>query len=130
MDNNLKKSINKAYHSTYSKDSFLGLTIMLLFSKEFLPTNKHVADFVKKFFNVEFLSYAIRSRTLMSAKLSRIIIDMTDDELKKCHAFLLLTLRSNIEILEEVDIKKYKNKKKHAINNLNKWFSMKKESDE
>lgn len=130
MDNNLKKSINKAYHSAYSKDSFLGLAIMLLFSREFLPTNKHAADFVKKYFKVEFLSYAIRSRTLMSAKLSRIIIDMTDDELKKCHTFLLFTLRSDIETLEEVGIKKSNSKKKHAINNLNKWFSMKKEGDE
>ncbi|HGM5293818.1 TPA: hypothetical protein ACKP0P_000348 [Serratia marcescens] len=129
MDKNLKKSLNKAYHSPYSKDSFLGLTIMLLFSKEFLPTNKHAADFVKKYFKVEFLSYAIRSRTLMSAKLSRIILDMTDDELKKCHAFLILTLKYDIEIFEEVDIKKSNSKKKNAINNLNKWFSMKKESD-
>lgn len=130
MDKNLKKSINKAYHAGYSKDSFLGLVIMLLFSKEYLPTNKHAADFVNKYFKIEFLSYAIRSRTLMSAKLSRVIIDMTDDELKKCHAFLLNTLRSDIEILEEVDIKKSSSKKKHAINNLNKWFSTKKENDE
>lgn len=130
MDKNLKKSINKAYHAGYSKDSFLGLVIMLLFSKDFLPTNKHAADFVNKYFKIEFLSYVIRSRTLMSAKLSRLIIDMTDDELKKCHAFLLITLRSDIEILEEVDIKKSSSKKKHAINNLNKWFSTKKENDE
>lgn len=130
MDNNLKKSINKAYHAGYSKDSFLGLTIMLLFSKEFLPTNKHAAEFVNKYFNVEFLNYIIRSRTLMSAKLSKIIINMTDDELKKCHAFLLSALRSDIGNLEEVDIKRSNNKKKHAINNLNKWFNMKKEGDE
>ena len=129
MDKNLKKSINKAYHSAYSKDSFLGLVIMLLFSKEFLPTNKNAADFVSRYFKVEFLNYAIRSRTLMSAKLSRIIINMSDDELKKCHAFLLLTLRSDTEILEDVDNKKTNSKKKHAINNLNKWFSMKKEDD-
>lgn len=130
MDKNLKKSINKAYHAGYSKDSFLGLVIMLLFSKELLPTNKHVADFINKYFNVEFLSYAIRSRTLMSAKLSRVIIGMTDDELKKCHAFLLLALRNDVAILDEVDIKKSSSKKKHAINNLNKWFSINKESDE
>lgn len=130
MDNNLKKSINKAYHSSYSKDSFLGLTIMLLFSKEFLPTNKHAADFANRHFKVEFLNYAIRSRTLMSAKLSRIIINMTDDELRKCHTSLLFTLRSDIENLEEIDIKKSNSKKKHAINNLNKWFGMKKEGDE
>ncbi|MGQ3904864.1 hypothetical protein [Mixta calida] len=130
MDNNLKKSINKAYHSAYSKDSFLGLTLMLLFSKDFLPTNKHAADFANKYFKVEFLNYAIRSRTLMGAKLSRVIIDMTDDELKKCHAFLLFTLRSDVEILEELDIKKINSKKKNAINNLNKWFGMKKEGDE
>lgn len=130
MDNNLKKSINRAYHSSYSKDSFLGLIIMLLFSKEFLPTNKNAADFVNKYFKVEFLNYVIRSRTLMSAKLSRIIIDMSDDELKKCHAFLLLTLRSDMENLKEVDIKKSNSKKKNAINNLNKWFGIKKENDE
>ncbi len=129
MDNNLKKCINKAYHSGYSKDSFLGLVILLLLSKDFFPTNKHAAEFANKHFNVEFLNYVLRSRTLMSAKLSRIIVNMTDDELKKCHAFLLFELRSDIGKLEDIDIKKYNRKKKNAINNLNKWIGMKKEGD-
>lgn len=130
MDNNLKKYINKTFHSAYSKDSFLGLIIMLIFSKEFLPTNKYVADFARQYFKVEFLSYAIRSRTLMSAKLSRVIIDMTNDDLKKCYDSLLITLRAEFETLEEVDTKKINSKKKNAINNLNKWFGIKKEGDE
>ena len=65
----------------------------------------------------------------MCAKLSRKIINMTDDEYRRCHALLLLTLRTDMSNLEGVETKKLNSKKKHAINNLNKWFSMKKEAD-
>ncbi|MFE8152949.1 hypothetical protein RBA63_13855 [Brenneria goodwinii] len=130
MDKNLKKSINRAYHMVYSKDSFLGLTIMLIFSKELFPTNKTVSEFIYRIFDLEFLNYALRSRTLMVAKLARKINDMNEDELKKRYDALLFDLRSTIELTEGIDVKRSNTKKKNAINNLNKWFSMKKESDE
>ncbi|MGP0152634.1 hypothetical protein [Pantoea ananatis] len=130
MDNYLKKIIFRASHVALTKDSILGITIMLVLSKDFLPTNKHAAEFIKQIFGINFLDYAVRSRTLMVAKLARKINDMDESELRSVISLLVIMAREHLTSEEEVeDLKKVKNKKKNAIKNLSKWIGSKKESD-
>lgn len=132
MDKYLKKIISRAAHVALSKDNILGMTIMLVLSKEFLPTNKQASEFIKDIFGITFLDYAVRSRTLMVAKLARKINDMDEDELRSVVPLLVDMARNSLiskEEEEEKDLKVRSNKKKNAIKNLNKWISSKKESE-
>lgn len=128
MDKYLKKIIFRAAHVALTKDNILGMTIMLVLSKEFLPTNKHVSEFIKQIFGITFLNYAVRSRTLMVAKLARKINDMDEDELKAVVPLLVVMARESL-ISEEEELIIRSNKKKNAIKNLNKWIGSKKESE-
>lgn len=129
MDKYLKKIISRAAHVALTKDNILGMTIMLVLSKEFLPTNKHVSEFIKQIFGINFLDYAVRSRTLMVAKLARKINDMDEDELKAVVPLLVGMARESLISEEEEELNIRSNKKKNAIKNLNKWIGSKKESD-
>lgn len=129
MDKYLKKIISRAAHVTLTKDNILGMTIMLVLSKEFLPTNKHVSEFIKQIFGITFLDYAVRSRTLMVAKLARKINGMDEDELRAVVPLLVGMARESLISEEEEELNIRSNKKKNAIKNLNKWIGAKKESE-
>jgi len=129
MDKYLKKIISRAAHVALTKDNILGMTIMLVLSKEFLPTNKHVSEFIKQIFGITFLDYAVRSRTLMVAKLARKINDMDEDELRAFVPLLVGMARESLISEEEKELNIRSNKKKNAIKNLNKWIGSKKESE-
>lgn len=132
MVSNMKKNIItdviKANGSNpITKDKFIGIVVMLTLSRDFFSKNTSVSSFINEVFGLNFLNYAVRSRTLMCAKVSRHINDLCEDELKKSiykmkEVIMCNAENFNIEI-DEVSTKPKTHKKKNAFNNMNKWMN-------
>ncbi|EKN6227961.1 hypothetical protein DVP38_13035, partial [Yersinia enterocolitica] len=82
MDKYLLKAINRASHLGFQKEHMIGLVIMLILSREIFNTNLEVSNFISNIFGIKFPNYAIRSRTLMSAKLARHINELDEKEIE------------------------------------------------
>lgn len=86
MNNNLNREMEIIHNIRYndvSIESFIGNLVLLIFSKELFKYNFEVSDFIFKAFNIKFLPYAIRSRTLMNAKLCRYLVTIDKYQVKK-----------------------------------------------
>lgn len=128
MKKNIITDIIKANENNpITKDKFIGIVVMLTLSRDFFNSNTSVSSFLNEVFGLHFLNYAVRSRTLMCAKTSRYINDLSEGELEKsiykmkkvimCH-----TDKFNIE-KNEIIAKQKMHKKKSAFDNMNKWMS-------
>ena len=132
MNKQLVRAINKANHMPMAKENFLGLVIMLILSKDVFRSNLDVAEFINKTFNISFLNYAVRSRTLMCAKICRYINELSEDDIKMVYLHFL----NNINTLdvnfndENKSSQKSTSKNKHAIRNLNIWINANKKDKE
>ncbi len=132
MNNQLTKAINKANHMPMIKENFLGLVIMLILSKDIFSSNIAVSEFITKTFKISFLNYAIRSRTLMCAKICRHINELDDATLKLAYVQFI----QNVSLLDvettnaPTSNQKTNSKGKHAIRNLNKWINVIKKDNE
>lgn len=129
MKKNIITDIIKAdENNPITKDKFIGIVVMLTLSRDFFSSNTSVSSFLNEVFGLHFLNYAVRSRTLMCAKTSRHINDLSEGELEKsiykmkavimCH-----TEKFNIE-KNEIIAKPKMHKKKSAFDNMNKWMSV------
>ena len=62
----------------------MGIMGTLIISKDVLKRNSEVEAFIKKTLELTFPEYVIRSRTLMSARVNRILMDIDNEsEIKK-----------------------------------------------
>lgn len=131
MNKQLIKALNKANNMPMAKENFLGLVIMLIFSKDVFRSNFDVSEFINKTFKISFLNYAVRSRTLMCAKICRHINELSEDDIKMAYMHFL----NNINALDinfndsNKATPKSTSKNKHAIRNLNIWINANKKDE-
>ncbi|MGJ7233482.1 hypothetical protein ABMZ93_17750 [Morganella morganii] len=136
MNNNLNREMEIIHNIRYndvSIESFIGNLVLLIFSKELFKYNFEVSDFIFKAFNIKFLPYTIRSRTLMNAKLCRYLVTIDKYQVKKTSIIIYDYLMNDI-IPNKIEINKpiviypegyEKNTKKqsNALKNMNLWIN-------
>ena len=73
----------------------MGIMGMLIISKDILKRNSEVEEFIKRTLELTFPEYVIRSRTLMSARVNRVLVGIDDEsEIKKYQKKILEYLES------------------------------------
>ncbi|HCT8723776.1 TPA: hypothetical protein OUA76_000418, partial [Proteus mirabilis] len=90
--------LRKLKHGNIAKENLIGIIIMLLLSKNLFKRNIDVAEYVENTFGIELLPYAVRSRTIIIAKLCRTLVNITDLEAKKISIKTYGYITSNFEI--------------------------------
>lgn len=106
-----------------NKIELMGILGVLIIKKDFLKKNSDVGDFIEFTMGVKFPEYVIKSRTLMSARINRNLINEESDlEIERiCKKILdyFYTLENKSDI-EENTYKKQK--KKNENEKLKKWL--------
>lgn len=124
MDKYLLKAINRSTHLGFQKENMIGLIVMLILSRDVFNKNLDVANFIESVFGVRFPSYAMRSRTLMIAKLVKHINLLDDKNIESSYKkFSMLLSEIRIGAYDEVKVIKEKNKNNNAFSNMHKWIS-------
>ena len=98
---------------------------MLIISKDILKRNSEVEEFIKRTLELTFPEYVIRSRTLMSARVNRVLVGIDDEsEIKKYQKKILEYLESLKEpkMTEEPERVARKVKKENENDKLKKWL--------
>lgn len=103
----------------------MGIMGMLIISKDILKRNSEVEEFIKKTLELTFPEYVIRSRTLMSAMVNRVLAGIDDEsEIKKYQKNILEYLESlkEAKVTEEPERVVRKVKKENENDKLKKWL--------
>ena len=103
----------------------MGIMGMLIISKDILKRNSEVEEFIKKTLELTFPEYVIRSRTLMSARVNRVLAGIDDEsEIKKYQKNILEYLESlkEAKVTEEPERVVRKVKKENENDKLKKWL--------
>lgn len=67
----------------------IGTVTLLIYSKEVFKNNKDIVPFLEKVFNISYLPYVIKSRTLICAKIGRELHIMDKNDIKHINSNLL-----------------------------------------
>ncbi|GEP21148.1 hypothetical protein [Latilactobacillus sakei] len=73
---------NELKNSTVPTYKLIGISSELILSKEIFSKNSDIPSFLLKTFDVEYKEYVIGSRTTIVARLSRLIHNATDSEIR------------------------------------------------
>ncbi|HDR2474539.1 hypothetical protein ABG794_17865 [Enterobacter soli] len=111
-----------------SREGFIGLITMVIYSKDIFVKNEDVAMFVKNVFGISFLDYVIRSRTLLCARVTRSLVSMSEDDIKESASKVSIYFGSDkyISQYNEMFIKHNKNiikNKSNANRDVGTWIS-------
>ena len=108
-----------------SKVELMGVMGIIIISKDVIKRNTDVGEFIEYVMKIKFPEYVIKSRTLMSARINRILINIEDNsEIRKISRNIFNYL-DNIENENksnepEKNIKKVK--KENENDKLKKWL--------
>lgn len=109
----------------FSKENFIGLIVCILLNKDIFSYNHEVSKFIKLSFDLQLPLYAVRSRTLMVAKICRHLVNFNEKEIdrlnNKIYTNLTLALAEKFNLSNYSDDKS-KNIKNDALSNMNKWI--------
>lgn len=100
------------YKKPSSKEGFIGLITMLIYSREIFVKNEDAAKFVKEVFGLNFLDYVIKSRTLLCARLTRSLVSMNDKDFKDYANKVSIYFNTDKFIIEY-------NESMHSLNKMN-----------
>ncbi|QNF28529.1 hypothetical protein [Metabacillus elymi] len=104
-----------------NKNYTIGTITLLIYSTEIFKNNKDIIPFLDAVFNVSYLPYVIKSRTLICAKLARELYNKEENEIRIINKNLLnyFELNSQNETTNNVNKKK---QKKNANEKLDSWL--------
>lgn len=108
-----------------NKVELMGIMGILIISKDLIRKNIDVGNFVKDVMGVNFPEYVIKSRTLISARVNRILVDIEDDaEIRKIRKKVLKYLDDieNEKLPDELEKTTKKAKKENENDKLKKWL--------
>lgn len=60
----------------------MGINVALLYSKEYFKKNEDISAFLKTVYNIDFLPYVMKSRTLIVARITKELNNKEEPELK------------------------------------------------
>lgn len=99
---------NELKNKNVPKYKMIGIVTELIYSKIIFNKNKEIFNFVNSTFNYELKDYILKSRTMIIAKVSRIIIDSEDITLYKKVLYQFINFQIE-EFKKKEDIKDKKN---------------------
>ena len=108
-----------------NKVELMGIMGILIISKDLIRKNIDVGNFVEDVMGVNFPEYVIKSRTLISARVNRILVDVEDDaEIRKIRKKVLEYLddTENEKLPDELEKTTKKVKKENENDKLKKWL--------
>ena len=108
-----------------NKVELMGIMGILIISKDLIRKNIDVGNFVVDVMGVNFPEYVIKSRTLISARVNRILVDIEDDaEIRKIRKKVLEYLDDieNEKLPDELEKTTKKVKKENENDKLKKWL--------
>ncbi|MGL5330092.1 MAG: hypothetical protein ACRDD7_12555 [Peptostreptococcaceae bacterium] len=109
MYTNLILYRNELKNKNIPKYKVIGIVTELLYSKQIFNKNSEIVIFIKDVFNTEFKDYIMKSRSMIIAKVSKLIIESKSDTQYKANLLKFINLK--IEVLKEENkgIKENKN---------------------
>lgn len=120
MDKNQYSTLMRFTHGAVTKEAAIGFFVCLIFDRELFKTNNDLRNFAETVFNINFLPYAARSRTLMCAKICRIFNDKDQKELT---IYGVLARRYFENIFAETAHSSTGKKGSTALSNMDIWMS-------
>jgi hypothetical protein len=120
MDKNQYSTLMRFAHGAVTKEAAIGFFVCLIFDKELFKTNQDLRNFAETVFNIHFLPYAARSRTLMCAKICRIF---NGKEQKDFINYGLSTRRYFESVFAETIHSSPSKKGSTALSNMDIWMS-------
>ena len=103
----------------------MGVMGMLIISRDIIKRNSEVGEFLEKTLDLILPEYVIKSRTLMSARVNRVLVNVDDEiQIKKYEKKILEYLESLEEEEESKEVEKVtkKVKKENENDKLKKWL--------
>lgn len=97
---------------------FMGIVSYAIYSKQVFPNNKDTIIFLKAVFDFSFLDYVIKSRSLITARVTRHILTLDEKQLKLVIDRVKRYIKDNQHIVEGGNNKK----KKNANEKLEVWL--------
>lgn len=96
----------------------MGINVALLYSKNFFKKNEEISSFLKIVYNINFLPYVMKSRTLIVARITKELNTKDETEIKEIRRRIIDYLNKD---KESTEIKK-SSKKKDANEKLKTWL--------
>ncbi|MCY7498263.1 MULTISPECIES: hypothetical protein [Bacillus] len=113
----MDKYLNRLLYESVDSIEVLGISIALIYSKEIFKKNEDLKNFLVKVFDLQFLPYVMKSRTLIAARVSRTLVKLNEEEIHKIKLKILDYFKSD----EESD--KVKSSKRNTANEkMKKWL--------
>lgn len=113
----MDKYLNRLLYESVDSIEVLGISIALIYSKEIFKKNEDLKNFLIKVFDLQFLPYVMKSRTLIAARVSRTLVKLNEEEIHKIKLKILEYFKSD----EESD--KVKSSKRNTANEkMKKWL--------
>ncbi len=102
----------------------MGVMGILIISKDIIKRNSEVGEFLKNTLDLTFPEYVIRSRTLMSARVNRVLVNVDDEIQVRKYKKKILEYLESLEEEESKDAEKItkKVKKENENDKLKKWL--------
>ncbi|MGO4790395.1 hypothetical protein AB4124_23560 [Paenibacillus sp. 2KB_20] len=116
-----KKIDNNRTKSHIDTSELIGLNSLLIYSKDIFGKNEEVDEYIKKVFNINFLPYVIRSRTLIFARVSKEIYYYDENQKNSVMKKMIQYFQGNLS--DDTTIKKNNSEgKTNANENMKKWM--------
>lgn len=119
---NMKSYLRK---NDISKVELMGIMGIIIISKDLIRKNADVGEFVKYTTEISFPEYVIKSRTLISARINRILVNIEDESEVRRISRKVLEYLDNIEnekISDGTEKTIRKVKKENENDKLKKWL--------
>lgn len=107
----LSNILNKLKSKSFDKSDLLGVTCLLIYNKDIFPKNKDIRPFLDKIFNITFLDYVFKSRTLIVARTTKHIFAMNDGDITNLQTKLLNYFQANKKVKSKQSTKRNANAK-------------------
>lgn len=117
---NIKEVLIKLENRNLEHSEFIGIVYCIIHSKEIFQRNKDIDPFLEEVFGFKYLQYILNSRTLMSARVAKHVLNLEEEGIKEIRKNLIEYLKKIKNDSNETN--KNKTKKKNANDKLNIWL--------
>lgn len=116
---------NYVLKENIDKIQLIGLVSTLIISKEVMKKNSEAGKFVEYVIGEEFPSYVIKSRTLIAARVNKILVNLADEDVKKVKRNVtkyIKNLEDKNNSISSDEINSKNNRKRNENDKLQKWL--------
>ena len=112
----LEETLLKLKDKKLDISDYIGIVCLILYSKDFFASNNEIKKFLEEVFDIVYLEYVMKSRSLIVARTTRYILGLEVKEIN----------RSKVNLIRYIEnlrgLKHKKNKKLNENDKLNIWL--------